>query len=510
MVLGGKFNVIEGTTVKDRANDGIGAAGRAKKWHDIPWRDVQKRVTNLRRRIFRATQRQEWNKVRSLQKLMLRSRSNLLVSVRRVTQDNKGKATAGVDHQTVLTPEGRLALVRRLSRYKIWKVKPTRRVYIPKTGGESRPLGIPTISDRVIQAMVKNALEPSWEARFESNSYGFRPGRSCHDAIKHCWLLLNGNSVRPWVLDADIRGAFDNIDHHFIMKAIGQMPGRELVRQWLKAGYVEEQILHATETGTPQGGVISPLLANIALDGMQNLLGRKFGFVRYADDFIVCARTREEAESVKVLLKDWLAERGLVLHPEKTRVVHIDNGFNFLAFNIRRYKGKCLFIPQKEKVRQLLRSLRAWLKHHPAARQDEVIQHLNPIFIGWANYYKHAVSSRVFSYVDYQIWRELWRWCLRRHPTKSRHWIARRYFDTTPGASWRFRVRYLDSKGELRTLRLFRMSDMHIRRHVKVAGAASPDDPSLLVYWGERRCAGGKTIRRKAKLADLKESAMRA
>ncbi|HEY9791849.1 MAG TPA: group II intron reverse transcriptase/maturase [Candidatus Obscuribacterales bacterium] len=494
--------------MKDRANDGIGAAGQAKNWNDIPWRDVQKRVTNLRQRIFRATREQKWNEVRSLMKLMLRSRSNLLVSVRRVTQDNKGKATAGVDHETVLTPEGRMALVRKMSRYSIWKSKPTRRVYIPKAGGKSRPLGIPTIIDRVAQAVMKNALEPCWEARFESNSYGFRPGRSCHDAIKHCWILLKGNGLRPWVLDADIKGAFDNISHDYILNAIGALPGRELIKQWLKAGYVEQEMLHATEAGTPQGGVVSPLLANIALDGMQQMLGSKYGFVRYADDFIVCARTRAEAEFAQHEIQSWLAQRGLTLHPEKTRVVHVDDGFNFLGFTVRRYQGKCLFTPQKEKVLELVASIRAWLKRHAQVKQDAVILHLNPILTGWANYYRHGVSKRVFGFVDSEIWKSIWKWCLRRHPNKSQRWVYDRYFGEIDGVRWTFRVRYLDKDDHLRTIALRRAQDVRIERHIKIAGDASPDNPEQRDYWLQRRSLRGSTIRRGTILLDLEDEGL--
>jgi len=420
-------------------------------------------------------------------KLMLRSYSNLLLSVRKVTLENTGKGTAGIDRKIALTDKSRVALVRRMLKHKLWQAQPVRRVYIPKAGGKLRPLGIPTIQDRVAQMIVKNALEPSWEARFESNSYGFRPGRSCHDAIKHVWQRLNKSQNDRWVLDADIRAAFDQISHDFTLDAIGQIPGRELIRQWLKAGYVEEEIFHATERGVPQGGVISPTLSNIALDGMQQLLKGKAGFVRYADDFVATAPTREKIEAVVPLIQEFLLKRGLELHPEKTKIVSVYDGFNFLGFHVRYFQGKCLFKPQKEKVLQLLRNVRDWLRKHQQARALDVIAHLNPILIGWANYYRHAVSKRTFTYVDHQLWRMLWRWCLRRHPNKGKGWVRRKYFTSGNEGSWQFFAPFTNPEGVKLEMRLKNIGYVPIARHVKVCGAASPDDPALKEYWEKRR-----------------------
>src|SRR5947208_13250996 len=308
----------------------------ATNWNVIDWHQQARRVRNLRQRIFRATQAGEWKRVRSLQKLMLRSHANRLVSVRRVAQLNQGKRTPGVDKLLLKTPEARGRMVDYLAHYQPWKAKPARRVYITKSNGKLRPLGIPVMIDRCLQAMVKNALEPSWEAQFEGSSYGFRPGRSCHDAIGKIYLLACPNKSKKWVLDADIRGAFDNISHDYLLKAIGPVPGRELIKQWLKAGYVEHGTFHATEQGTPQGGVASPLLANIALHGMEEAIGVKYdsrgqligkrAVVRYADDFVCFCETKEDAEQVKILLVEWLKERGLTLSAETTRIVHLTEG----------------------------------------------------------------------------------------------------------------------------------------------------------------------------------------
>src|SRR6266849_1520447 len=316
-------------------------------WNAINWRKANRTVRNLRRRIFRATQESDQKKVRSLQKLMLKSYSNRLVSVRRVTQTNAGKNTPGVDKLVIKTPAARGRMVDLLAHYTLWKAKPVRRVYIPKANNKLRPLGIPVVMDRCLQAMVKNALEPAWEARFEGTSYGFRPGRSGHDAIEKIFGLARPNKTKKWVLDADIRGAFDHSSHDYLLKAIGPVPGKELIKQWLKAGYVEQEVFHATEQGTPQGGVVSPLLANIALHGMEEAIGVKYDYrgeligkravVRYADDFVCFCETREDAERVQGILTEWLKERGLTLSEEKTRIVHLTAGFDFLGFNIRHY-----------------------------------------------------------------------------------------------------------------------------------------------------------------------------
>src|SRR5437762_10724088 len=383
-------------------------------WNAIDWRKANRIVRNLRHRIFRAKQEGNLNKVRSLQKLMLKSYSNRLTSVRRVAQINAGKNTPGVDKLVIKTPTARGKMVDALAHYTLWKAKPARRVYIPKKSGKLRPLGIPVVMDRCLQALVKNALEPSWEARFEGISYGFRPGRSCHDAIEKIYLLARPNKTKKWVLDADIKGAFDNISHDHLQEAIGPVPGRELIRQWLKAGYVEQEMFHETEQGTPQGGVISPLLANIALHGMEDAIGVKYNsqgeiigkraIVRYADDFVCFCETQEDAEQVQSILGEWLEQRGLTLSPEKTRIVHLTEGFDFLGFNVRHYRTphttrtgwKLLIKPSKKSVQAICGELRDLWKKAQGTPLQSVLAKLNPVIRGWANYFRRAVSKEIF------------------------------------------------------------------------------------------------------------------
>lgn len=501
--------------MKDRVHQDIGATAPLHDWAAINWQLAKKRVKNLRQRIYRVTKNRQWNQVRSLMKLMLRSYSNLLTSIRRVTQDNKGKRTAGVDGERALSPEARIALVRQMQTYTPWQVKPARRIYIPKANGKQRPLGIPIIKNRTAQAIMKNALEPSWEVRFETNSYGFRPGRSGHDAIEQCHNRLK-KGMDTWILDADIRGAFDHISHRFIQDALGYTPGRALVKQWLKAGYVEADRFHPTDSGTPQGGVISPLLANIALDGLQALLashthvkaysytqadGRRrvgrtkyhrYGFIRYADDFLVTARSRQDLEAIIPSIEAWLAERGLELNKDKTTIGHIDDGVNFLGFHIRRFNGRCYTLPQKEKVHTFLQQIRQWLKRYISATQAAVIHTLNPLLRGWGNYYRHGVSKGMFRYVDDQLWKMLWRWACKRHRNKNKHWIAQKYFMPANGARWTFNATVPTRGGRTKSITLLRLSDMPIVRHIKVKGIASPDDPGLAAYWYARQTRYGR------------------
>jgi RNA-directed DNA polymerase len=390
-------------------------------WDSIQWDTPKGHVRRLQERIFRATRDKDWARVKNLQKLLVRSHSARLLAVRRVTQENKGKYTPGIDGQIYATSKLRVELVEDVRQTNIfnYKCKPLRRVYIPKSSGDKRPLGIPTVKDRVMQMLVKLVLEPEWEARFEPHSYGFRPGRRCMDAIRQIWISIkiHGTQKRSaWVLDADISGCFDNINHDALLKRIPVF--RETVRRWLKSGIIEFGKYFQTKSGTPQGGIISPLLANIALDGMERLFGAEnpkgnysapsdrkgdnkgLSLIRYADDFVVTAPSRERiVEHVLPKLRYFLKERGMELNEAKTKIMHRDDGFDFLGFTIRQYHSKarrvCLAKPSKKAVKQHLEHIKTVISKNKQMKADELISKLNPIIRGWANYYCYSSANAI-------------------------------------------------------------------------------------------------------------------
>lgn len=476
------------------------STAKAQSWESIEWKKAEAYVKKLQMRIVKAQKEGHYSKVKSLQWLLTHSFYAKALAVKRVTS-NAGKRTSGVDHELWLTPQARFNAISKLHR-RGYTPQPLKRVYIPKKNGKMRPLGIPTMTDRAMQTLYRFALEPIAETYADPNSYGFRIGRSTHDAIEQCFTDLNKAKSPEWVLEGDIKGCFDHISHEWLLENIPM--DTQILEKWLKCGYVETRKLFPTEEGAPQGGTISPVLMNMTLDGLERLLqkrlptrqkvdGRthfnKLNFVRYADDFIITGETPEFLrEKVLPIVREFLAERGLQLSEEKTVITHIDEGFDFLGKNIRKYNGKLLIKPSKASVKAFLGKVRKTIKENPSIKQELLIRKLNPIIRGWVNNQRYVVSSEVFSKVDYEIYNCLWQWAKRRHKKKGHKWIARKYWHHIGNRQWTFSVPYERQNADSEELyaKLEYATDTKIIRFAKIVAEANPFDEYWVDYFEER------------------------
>lgn len=463
-------------------------------WHNINWKKANRIVRNLQSRIVKAIKEKKWRKVRALQNILTRSTSAKQLAVRRVTE-NHGKKTPGVDDVIWSTPESKSKAITQLKR-KNYKAQPLRRVYIPKPNGKLRPLGIPTMADRAMQALHLLALEPVEETLADKNSYGFRPQRSTADAREQVYNVLRSKNSSKWILEADIKGCFDNISHKWMLENIPMDKG--ILKKWLKSGYIDKNTFYQIEQGTPQGGIASPSLANMVLDGLELELSEKFSrtkkektknkvyLVRYADDFVITGDSKELLEEqVKPLVESFLKQRGLSLSEEKTKVTHIEEGFDFLGWNVRKYKGKLLIKPSKKNVKAFLDKVRKIIKENKTAKQRSLIEILNPVIRGWGNYHKVAVAKETFADVNNQIWQCLWQWAKRRHPNKNKAWIKSRYFKRIKGRDWEF-AEILQTQEGKNINKLLNLTMIPIRRHTKIIGEANPYDVEWEEYFEKR------------------------
>ena len=474
----------------------FGAAGaslrQAVNWRTIKWKRVNSNVRRLQRRIVQAQQQGKKRKVRALQFILTRSYSARCLAVRRVVE-NPGRRTPGVDGQKLDTPEKKAQTVEKLNA-EDYKAQPLKRVYIAKKNGKGRrPLGIPTMDDRARQALYLLALDPIAETTADPNSYGFRKERSVADAIQQCFILLCRSNSPQWILEGDIQSCFDEISHEWLLSHIPM--DRAILKKWLEAGIIERESFSLTTTGTPQGGIISPVLMNLTLDGLESLLAERFPprrghlvkLVRFADDFAITGKTKELLEEeVRPLTAEFLNQRGLKLSESKTRITHIEEGFDFLGKHFQKHGGKLLIKPSRQNVQAFLTGIKATFRENLHAPVERLLMELNPKIRGWAMFHRTTASKKVFGYVDHRIFCELERWMQRRHPDKSLPWCYKKYLTQVGNRHYVLEGTTLDRRGKPRTIRLVKAKDVPIKRHVKIRAAANPYDSQWETYFEER------------------------
>ncbi|WP_434124423.1 group II intron reverse transcriptase/maturase [Klebsiella variicola] len=470
----------------------VTAAIGEEGWHSIDWSKCYRYVRTLQTRIAKATGNQQWRKVKKLQRLLIHSFSARALAVKRVTE-NSGRKTPGVDGKIWNTPKAKWEAIPRLKRQG-YKPLPLKRVNIPKPNGKTRPLGIPTMQDRAMQALYLLGLEPVSETTADHNSYGFRPARSAADAIQQVCNMYSSRYAATWVLEGDIKGCFDHINHEWLLNNVPM--DKRILRKWLKAEVIDKGTFRKTISGTPQGGIISPVLANMALDGLENELQTHFEkkrskkgwknlvhLVRYADDFIISGKSRELLENeVLPVVKTFLSKRGLMLSEDKTVITHITDGFDFLGQHVRRFGRKLVIRPAKKNVKAFLRKVRNIIEDNKTVPSWLLVYLLNPLIRGWANYHRHVASSDAFNVTDHHIWRKTWQWCARRHPGKSRRWIFRKYHTSIKMRHGMFYG--IDDDGKKYVLH--RAGSTNIFRHIKIKGAANPYLPEWENYFEKR------------------------
>lgn len=466
-------------------------------WDSINWLKCELAIKKLQARIVKAQKEGRYGRVKTLQWMLTHSFYAKALAVRRVTSNN-GSKTAGVDHVTWKDSETKFQAIGMLKR-RGYQPQPLRRIHIEKSNGKLRPLGIPTIKDRAMQALYLMALEPVAETTADSRSYGFRKERCTMDAVQQCHNVLRKGYSPEWILEGDIKGCFDHISHEWLLNNIPM--DKVMLRKWLECGFVFNKQLFPTEEGTPQGGIISPTLANMALDGLQKVLADKYkrrtikgkhyspmvNLIRYADDFIITSENREVLETeIKPLVTEFLAERGLTLSEEKTVITNVNDGFDFLGFNIRKFKNQILTKPSKPAQKRFLAKVRTTIKSNKACKQESLIRLLNPMITGWGNYYKHGATRDAFHWADNQIYKTLWQWAKRRHSKKGKRWIADKYWHVSEGKGWHFASYFKKSNGKQDSLKLKLLSSICFVQYAQIKGDANPFDPECDKYFDQR------------------------